>query len=140
MPAFVYSPLPEGHIRLLEITPNPDEFAPSHCRLFDYPLHQGTRKGSHLYEALSYVWGSSERPRVVGTDDGTIPVTQNLHAALSRLRDGYIPRVVAANRDPDETVSHTDHDISKEVLSVLNHQWFRRVWVLKRSPLPAKSS
>ena len=193
MPAFVYPPLPEGHIRLLRITPNPDEDAPIHCRLFDYPLHQGTRKGSHLYEALSYVWGSSERPRVVGTDGGTIPVTQNLHAALSRLRDGYIPRVVwidaicinqddlsergqqvrlmatiyasanrvivwledlsssvgvntvasaathraleavgaAANRDPDETVSNTDHDISDDVLAVLNHQWFRRVWVLQ---------
>ena len=94
---YQYSPLSDGCIRLLRLLPNRDERAPVQCRLFDYPLLDSCwegRKGTHMYEALSYVWGSAEKPQHVATDDGHIPVTTNLHMALRRLRDRVLDRII----------------------------------------------
>ncbi|RYP63003.1 hypothetical protein DL771_009488 [Monosporascus sp. 5C6A] len=91
--AYRYSPLPEGCIRLLRLLPHRDEHAPVQGQLFDYPLLD-SGKGTHLYEALSYVWGSSEKPQSLSTDKGYIPVTTNLHMALKRLRDCSLDRIV----------------------------------------------
>jgi hypothetical protein len=68
-------------IRLLRLMPNEDETAPVQCKLFDYSLHD-SRKGAHLYEALSYV------------DEHDLPVTTNLYAALSHLRDRSVERII----------------------------------------------
>ncbi|RYP77555.1 hypothetical protein DL770_007056 [Monosporascus sp. CRB-9-2] len=91
--AYRYSPLPEGHIRLLRLMPNRTEHAPVQGQLFDYPLSD-SGKGSHLYEALSYVWGSSEKPQSVSIDEGYVPVTTNLYMALKRLRDSFLDRII----------------------------------------------
>ena len=82
-----------GSIRLLRLIPHQDETAPIQCQLFDYAL-QGSGKWTHLYEALSYVWGSSDRPLSISIDEHDLPVTVNLHAALSRLRDRFIERII----------------------------------------------
>jgi hypothetical protein len=43
------------------------------------------------YEALSYTWGSNIQPYEILTDDGAIPITSSLQAALVRLR--FLDRV-----------------------------------------------
>lgn len=88
-----YSSLSANSIRLLRLQPHPDEDAPVHCQLFEYPLLD-SRRGTHLYEALSYVWGSEEKPRRVSTDQGDLYITENLHAALLRLRDRSFERII----------------------------------------------
>ena len=100
--------------------PHKDKEAPIHCQLFEYPL-QEPGEGTHLYEALSYVWGSEDirRPVYVQSDDESdshpaaemqrgfdrrsrpptvndhrLLVTVNLHAALSHLRDRFVERII----------------------------------------------
>jgi hypothetical protein len=90
-----YSPLSPGSnsIRLLRLMPHKDETAPIQCELFEYSI-QGSSNGTHLYEALSYVWGSSETLKSISIDKHNLPVTANLHAALSRLRDHSFKRII----------------------------------------------
>ncbi|RYO88314.1 hypothetical protein DL764_008744 [Monosporascus ibericus] len=94
--AYRYSPLPKGYIRLLRLTPHRDEHAPVQGQLFDYPLLD-SGQGTHLYEALSYVWGSLEKHQSVSIDEGYIPVTKNLHMVLKRLRDYSLDRIIWVN-------------------------------------------
>jgi len=93
MRAYRYSSLPDGYIRLVRLLPHQDEHAPIQCQLFNYLLLDSV-KGTHLYEALSYVWGSPNTPQSVSTDEGYLHVTNNLHAALSRLRDHSLQRII----------------------------------------------
>jgi hypothetical protein len=90
-----YSSLLPGpdSIRLLRLMPNEDETAPIQCKLFDYSL-QDSRKGTHLYEALSYVWGDLSKRLSISVDEHDLPVTTNLHAALSHLRDRSVERII----------------------------------------------
>jgi hypothetical protein len=107
---YVYSPLPEhGTIRLLRLMPHQDMEAPLQCELFEYPLRKA-RQGVHMYEALSYVWGSEEDQKsiYIRTDDKSdgsststsagnnhrLLVTANLYAALLHLRDGVFERIM----------------------------------------------
>jgi Heterokaryon incompatibility protein (HET) len=90
-----YSPLSPGpdNIRLLRLMPHKNERADIQCELFEYSL-QDSGEGTHLYEALSYVWGSSDKPRSISINKHDLPVTVNLHAALLRLRDRFFERIV----------------------------------------------
>jgi hypothetical protein len=90
-----YSPLSPGpdSIRLLRLMPDKDETAPIRCKLFNYSL-QESGKETHLYEALSYVWGDPKETLPISIDKHDLPVTVNLHAALSRLRDRFIERIM----------------------------------------------
>ncbi|RYP73052.1 hypothetical protein DL770_007853 [Monosporascus sp. CRB-9-2] len=87
-----YSPLPEGSIRLLSLLPHEDTNAPIQCRLFDYLL-QDTSEGTHLYEALSYVWGDPNNLRSISINEYDFRITTNLHAALLRLRAPFLERM-----------------------------------------------
>ncbi|RYP26488.1 hypothetical protein DL767_007992 [Monosporascus sp. MG133] len=88
----LYSPLPEGSIRLLSLLPHEDTNAPIQCRLFDYPL-QDSSEGTHPYEALSYVWGDPNNLRPISVNKYDLLITTNLHAALLRLRAPFLERV-----------------------------------------------
>jgi hypothetical protein len=95
MSSYQYSSLPpEGdNIRLLRLLPNEDEAAPLQCKLHNYSLQKlGTR--THLYKALSYIWGDEHKPKSISIDEHDLPVTVNLHAALSRLRDRSFERII----------------------------------------------
>jgi len=98
MSHYQYPPLSPGSdsIRLLRLMPDKDEKAPIQCELFEYSL-QESRNETHLYEALSYVWGSPETPESISIDKHNLPVTANLHAALSRLRDCSFERIIWAD-------------------------------------------
>ena len=95
MPPYQYTRIPEASdiIRLFRLLPNDDEKAEIRGEIFDYSL-QESRKVTHPYEALSYVWGSSETPQSIFISEGTLQVTPNLHAALLHLRDCGLPRIL----------------------------------------------
>jgi hypothetical protein len=80
-------------IRLLRLLPNEVESAGIECQLFEYFL-PSSETGTHLYEALSYVWGDPRKDHFITLDNCSFGVTANLHAALSQLRNRYIERVI----------------------------------------------
>lgn len=90
---YSYSSLKPDRIRLLGLIPHEDENAPIQCRLFEYPL-QDSGERVHLYEALSYVWGCSDKPYSISIGRRNLPVTANLYAALLHLRDRFIERTI----------------------------------------------
>ena len=60
--------------------------------ILNYTLESG--KGTHLYEALSYVWGNPDETVPILIGDHYFKVTKNLHAALLRLRNHYFERII----------------------------------------------
>ena len=97
MSSYSYSLLPPDgdNIRLLRLLPNKDEAAPLCCKLEKYSLQRPGQR-THLYEALSYVWGDPHEilPIYVGENRLQLLITVNLHAALSRLRDHSFERIM----------------------------------------------
>jgi Heterokaryon incompatibility protein (HET) len=107
MSQYCYSSLSLGHdsIRLLRLMPHENEKADIECELFEYSL-QDSDKRNHLYEALSYAWGGSDKPLFISIKEHKLPVTANLHkehklpvtanlhTALSRLRDRSLTRII----------------------------------------------
>lgn len=94
MSQYCYSPLSSGHdsIRLLRLMPHEDESADIQCELFEYPLQNSC--GTHLYEALSYVWGNPEKKLRIFMHNHNFDVTVNLHAALLCLRNHFMERIL----------------------------------------------
>ena len=82
----------DDSIRLLRLMPNRDGTAAIECQLFNYTLEPG--EGTHLYEALSYVWGNPDKTLPIFIGDHCVKITKNLHAALLRLRNHSIERIV----------------------------------------------
>jgi hypothetical protein len=119
MPQYSYSipSLGSDSIRLLRLMPNEDENAPIQCRLQHYPL-QKSEKGTHLYEALSYVWGSSDTPQSIFIGNRDLPVTANLYRALLRLRDHTFERIlwvdsICINQADEQEKEHQIQSMAK---------------------------
>jgi hypothetical protein len=95
MSSYPYSLLPPGSdsIRLLRLLPNEDEAAPLHCELCNYSLQRPSLR-THMYEALSYVWGDPNKTLPIRVGKNQFQVTLNLHAALLRLRDHSFERII----------------------------------------------
>ena len=85
--SFPYPTLPPEPYttRMIRLLPHEDENGPIQCELFNYNLSH-TGGGKHLYEALSYVWGSEDRSKAITLNGCTFRVTKNLHSALLHLR------------------------------------------------------
>jgi hypothetical protein len=90
---YPYSSLLPDSIRLLRLLPCGNEDAPVQCHLFSYSRLE-VSKGNHLYEALSYVWGDETKTLPIFIGKHRFNVTENLHAALSRLRDHSLERII----------------------------------------------
>lgn len=90
---YPFSKLSLGSIRLLRLHPHLGEQSPLQCDLFEYPLSSPTN-GTHLYDALSYVWGCGEKVQALSTSHGSLPITENLYVALLSLRDRSFPRII----------------------------------------------
>lgn len=90
----MYSRLPKGNIRLLKLLPHRDITSPLQCGLIDYPLQDLAESNHHLYDSLSYTWGRSEKTQSISIGDCYLPITTNLHAALLRLRDRFLERII----------------------------------------------
>jgi hypothetical protein len=85
-------PRPQS-IRLLRLLPSEDENAPIQCQLFDYSLEKA-RRGTHPYDALSYVWGNTNETRPIFIGEYHLLITLNLYKALAHLRYDSIERVI----------------------------------------------
>jgi hypothetical protein len=94
-PPYRYEDLLPGpdSIRLLRLLPSEDEDSTIQCQLWNYSLQLSSRR-THLYEALSYVWGCSDKHRSILVDGHIFNVTDNLHAALLHLRHCSIERML----------------------------------------------
>ncbi|RYP77373.1 hypothetical protein DL771_001168 [Monosporascus sp. 5C6A] len=93
-----YSPLSEqGCIRLLRLMPHEDEKTVIQCQLFEYPLKK-LAEGIHLYEALSYVWGSEDnrQPVYIQSDD----ISDDYPPA--KRKRGFDHAICINQRDKDE--------------------------------------
>jgi hypothetical protein len=91
---YYYPPLLRSDsIRLLGLIPHEDENGPIQCQLYDYPL-QRLSEGTHLYEALSYAWEESNKPRCISIKGCNLNITVSLYKALIRLRDRHIERIM----------------------------------------------
>ena len=92
---YQYSSLPPkgDNIRLLRLLPDEDKAAPLQCLLHKYSLQESVTR-THLYEALSYAWGNPKETLPIRVGRAEFPVTVNLHAALSNLRDRSFERII----------------------------------------------
>jgi hypothetical protein len=111
MPRYCYSPLSSAgdSIRLLRLKPAKDKSADIHCELIEYALHDSSV--IHLYEALSYVWGNSEKKLRVFMHSCSFNVTDNLYAALLELRNHTMKRTIwidamCINQDDQKEKEH----------------------------------
>jgi len=95
MSSYQYLPLPPGggYTRLLRLLPNASEAKPLQCELFDYNLQDPSGR-THLYNALSYVWGDPEDTRPIYIGKYELHVTTNLHIALLHLRNFSLERII----------------------------------------------
>ncbi|KAE8382672.1 heterokaryon incompatibility protein-domain-containing protein [Aspergillus bertholletiae] len=79
--------------RLVRLLPPEKDGSRIECELFNYILpERSVRK--HLYEALSYVWGSESKPCTIFLNGIAFPVTKNLYTALLHLRDPQLARTI----------------------------------------------
>src|SRR5947207_131769 len=69
------------HIRLLVLEPGQSD-EPLRCDVFQVSIHDKHAQ----YEAISYVWGSSDLPSKIITPRGVIFITTSLYHVLRRLR------------------------------------------------------
>lgn len=122
---YQYAPLAPDEIRTLVIQPGTSD-GPV---LGAIEHHKITAPGK-AYEALSYVWGSTKRNRLLQVGDQHVQVTRNAEALLRRLRHPQHPRRIwidgiCINQDDASERAHQVslmHSIFSNATSVL-------VWV-----------
>ena len=94
MHQYRYFPLSQPHsIRLLQLLPRKEDPSSLRCTLVDYPLRHSDNS-YHLYEALSYVWGSEDKPQSIIIDDQNLAITQNLYVVLLHLQNHSFSRTI----------------------------------------------
>ncbi|KAK3948649.1 heterokaryon incompatibility protein-domain-containing protein [Pseudoneurospora amorphoporcata] len=108
-------PVSRGYIRLLQLLPSEDEDAAIHCRLFPATLDS---KGTRPYEALSYVWGSEDKPCSISINGCDLAVGKNLYVAMLHLRDHFIERTIwidaiCINQGDNEEKGHQVQSMAK---------------------------
>ncbi|KAH7235451.1 hypothetical protein BKA59DRAFT_444431 [Fusarium tricinctum] len=92
MSTYQYTQLPAGRIRILRLQPHQDKQSAIQCQLSDLELRDS--EGLCLYEALSYVWGSPNKPHSIEIEGCSLSVGANLYAALLRLRHTSLERIL----------------------------------------------
>ncbi|EKJ69176.1 hypothetical protein FPSE_10641 [Fusarium pseudograminearum CS3096] len=90
MSTYQYTQLPAGCIRILRLQPHQDKQSTIRCQLSSIELRDS--EGLCLYEALSYVWGSPNKPHSIDIEGCSLSVGTNLYAALLRLRHTSLER------------------------------------------------
>jgi hypothetical protein len=77
---YTYTALKLQQIRLLELLPGEDDDA------IEGLVQHVSLSENHKFSAISYAWGPPLKPFHIQTEEGKIPLTSSLHAALKRLR------------------------------------------------------
>jgi hypothetical protein len=95
MSQYRYSPLSPGpdSTRMLRLMPHEDETADIQCEIFEYSLPNSCKR-THMYDALSYVWGNLHEKLPIFVHKHSFDVTVNLRAALLHLRDHFVERIL----------------------------------------------
>ncbi|KAL5317854.1 hypothetical protein ACEPPN_014954 [Leptodophora sp. 'Broadleaf-Isolate-01'] len=89
---YVYGQLPaHGVIRLLTLEAG-FKYSPLRGSLKQVSIDEFPR-----YEALSYCWGSPDKPQSIQIDGGIMNITESLHSALVRLRRMTKSRLIWAD-------------------------------------------
>ncbi|KAK6433400.1 hypothetical protein LTR95_010426 [Oleoguttula sp. CCFEE 5521] len=88
LPFYLYNCLGPRQIRLVELSSSRFFAAPLKCRLVNIDIDVEGRS----YEAVSYTWGSSDKPTILICEGKAIPITQSLDAALRFFRFKYRSR------------------------------------------------
>lgn len=111
MTPYQYPPLSPGRdtIRLLRLLPDQDGKADIRCELIEYSLAHSSEL-THQYEALFYTWGNPDQTQLIRMHGHGSNVTNNLHAALLRLRDHSVERYLWI----DAICIHQANDEEKE--------------------------
>jgi hypothetical protein len=109
---YEYTPLGNGNdIRLLVLSPG-SPADPIEACLRKFPLYNTAIQYKAIeYEAISYVWGSTDECETVSTPQGTINIPLSLHRVLRRLRFRHQDRIlwadaVCINQRDNEEKSH----------------------------------
>lgn len=100
---FIYKPLDTSNansFRILKLQPG-DKDASLVCNLIQSRLdvrpRRRRRRRQPAYEAISYVWGSSDRTIPINCNGKRLYITENLRDALVRVRLPDCPRMVWAD-------------------------------------------
>jgi hypothetical protein len=107
MERYCYSPLSShATIRVFQLLPSESDVENLQGELSEYRLRSSERS-SLPYEALSYCWGSDEKPQSISIGNLNLCITQNLYTALRHLRDQDYPRILwvdalCINQDDEE--------------------------------------
>ncbi|PYH35845.1 HET domain-containing protein [Aspergillus neoniger CBS 115656] len=159
MVPFNYSKLQLGPntTRLVRLLPSEKDDTPIRCELITYILPESTGK-RHLYEALSYVWGSqtlvhlrdNQLERILWFDaicinqedddekGEQIPLMRSIYAQADRV----LVWLGEATQDDKNTLKNIhrlacgslcgeDEDLLGACLRLLRRDWFQRTWVLQ---------
>lgn len=104
---YQYRTLNKDEIRLVSLWPG---FKDSPLRA---SVYHTSLENSGQYRALSYVWGSSDKPHTMWTPDGHLPLTSSLEAALRRIRHPTEPSTlwvdaVCINQNEEDDAAKTE--------------------------------
>ncbi|KIM94107.1 hypothetical protein OIDMADRAFT_136646, partial [Oidiodendron maius Zn] len=81
---YIYTPLEDNHVRLLEILPGNDK-DPIQCR---FHIVSRDELDALPYGALSYTWGTTKPDKRIFIDGKFVLITSNLEDALIAIRKG----------------------------------------------------
>ncbi|KAK3947007.1 heterokaryon incompatibility protein-domain-containing protein [Pseudoneurospora amorphoporcata] len=125
-------PISRSHIRLLRLLPPENENAAIHYELFPTALDS---KGTRPYEALSYVWGSKDKP--YEEEKGhQVQSMAKIYAKASRVIVWLGEEAAGSDQALEEIriaaeLSTKELDNKAGILTLLQRPWFQRIWVLQ---------
>lgn len=98
MVQYIYQPLRRRSIRLLRLLPAATQDSPLEAELHHEELDPEPDAESHPeFEAISYAWGSNDKPFAVSIAGRFVPITASLDSFLRRVRYTSAPRVLWAD-------------------------------------------
>lgn len=135
---YVYEPLKENQIRLLEvISGTPSD--PISCRLVHVDLNNAPK-----YRGVSYTWGEDESCTQILVDRKRLSIRPNLEAALREFRrdppwaipEAGLSRLTAAIESLDTITESCHNNVESRHLSDESAREFVELWQWLQSKLP----
>jgi hypothetical protein len=120
-PSYVYEPLPpNGYIRLMLLQPGSGKLR---CSI----VVQRLEDSALSYEALSYVWGPQNHPKLLLCDGKTLAIGRGLASALRALRSHDKIRRLWVDA---VCINQADHDERAQQVSIMGNIFSNAITVL----------